>query len=71
MSRPNLSNAQIAWVIREVAGYIEKRRQTYRQRAVALDGNQRTALQPFFSAPTLDSARVVVLSREHVGNPLF
>jgi|SRR5215469_5052349 len=71
MSLQKLSDALIAWVIREVAAYIGKRRQAYRQHAVPLDGIQRTAMQPFFPALTLDSARIVVLSGKRVGNPLF
>ncbi len=62
MLLPKLSDAQIAWIIERVAGYIVGQRQTYRLRAVPLDRNQKTTMQPFFPESTLDSARVVVLA---------
>src|SRR5215469_632909 len=71
MPLPKLSDAQIVWVSRQVAGYIDTQRQTYRSRAVPLDRNQKTAVQSFFPAATLDSARVVVLAGERIGNPPF
>jgi hypothetical protein len=71
MSPPKLTDPQIAWVGRQVAGYIDTQRQTYRPRAVPLDRNQRTAVQSFFPAATLDLARVVVLAGERIGNPPF
>jgi hypothetical protein len=66
-----MSPPQIAWVSRQVAGYIDAQRQTYRPRAVPLDRNQKTAVQSFFPAATLDSARVVVLAGERIGNRRF
>jgi len=71
MPLPNISAAQIDWVIEQVATYIERQRQTYRLRAVLLDRNQKTTMHPFFSASTLESARVVVLAGERVNNPPF
>ncbi|SRR6266481_80456 len=71
MPLPNISAAQIDWVIEQVATYIERQRQTCRLRAVPLDRNQRTTMQPFFPASTLESARVVVLTGERVNNPPF
>lgn len=71
MPLPNISAAQISWVIQQVASYIDMRRQTYRRWAVPLDRNQKTIIQPFFPEPTLDSARVVVLAGERVSNPSF
>jgi hypothetical protein len=68
---PQLNEAQIAWIIQQVAEYIEQQRQTYRGRAVPLDGRQRSAMQSFFPSSTLDSARVVVLAGERVSNPPF
>ena len=70
MPLPKLDDSQIAWIIREVAGYIESQRQTYRQRAMPLERNQRTAMQSFFSVSCLDSTRVVV-SGHRVPNPSF
>jgi hypothetical protein len=71
MPLPKLSDAQIAWVTQQVATYIEQQRQTFVRRAVHLDPVQQGAMQPFFPGSTLDSARVVVLSGERVGNPTF
>src|SRR5205814_5742116 len=71
MPLPNISVAQIEWVIQQVAAYIEQHRQTYRLRAVPLDRNQSVVMQPFFSESTLGSARVVVLAGERVSNPPF
>jgi hypothetical protein len=71
MPMPKLRDAENAWIIQQVAAYIEQQRQTYRGRAVPLDGHQRSAMQPFFPASTLDSARVVVLARQRVSNPPF
>jgi hypothetical protein len=71
MSLPELRDAEIAWVIQQVAEYIGQQRQTYRGRAVPLDAHQRSAMQPFFPASALDSMRVVVLAGERVSNPPF
>jgi hypothetical protein len=71
MPLPNINAAQIDWVIEQVATYIERQRQTYRLRALALDRNQKTTMQSFFPASTLESARVVVLAGERVNNPPF
>ena len=71
MPVPVLSEEQIAQIIQQVAKYVEQQRQTYRRRAVPLDSHQRSAMRPFFPAPALDSARVVVLAGERVTNPPF
>jgi hypothetical protein len=71
MPLPKLSDAQIAWVVQQVAAYLGEQRDAYISRAVPLDSNQKGALQRFFPVSILDSARVVVLSRERVGNPPF
>jgi hypothetical protein len=71
MPLPNISDAQIEWVIQQVATYIERQRQTYRRTAVPLDQKQKTAMQSFFPPSILESARVVVLAGERVGNPPF
>jgi hypothetical protein len=71
MPLPNISAAQIEWVVKQVAAYIERQHQTYRRRAVPLDQKQKTVMQSFFPPSTLDTARVVVLAGERVGNPLF
>ena len=71
MPLPKLSDAQIAWVFEQVAAYINEQRDLYVRRAVPLDSVQKGALQSFFPGSTLDSARIVVLSHERVGNPPF
>lgn len=71
MPLPILSDEQIRWVTGEVALYIDRQRATYIGRAVHLNATQRTATQPFFSTSALDSARVLVLTGERVGNPPF
>jgi hypothetical protein len=68
---PKLGDVQVEWVIQQVAAYIDQQRQTYRRRALPLSQNQKAAMGPFFPAPTLESARVVVLARERVSNPPF
>jgi hypothetical protein len=71
MPLPKLGDAQIAWIIEQVAIYIEGQRQTYRFRAVPLDRNHKTVMQPFFPVSTLESARVTALAGERVSNPPF
>lgn len=71
MLLPKLDDSQIAWISKEVAGYIEAQRQTYRHKAISLDQNQGTAMQHFFPASCLNSAQVVVLSNHRVSNPPF
>ena len=70
MPFPNLDQSQLAWVTQQVAAYIDQHRQTFRGRAVPLEANQRTAMQPFFQAIALDSARLILLG-EHASNPPF
>ena len=69
MPLPKLRDAEIAWIIQQVAEYIGQQRQTYRERALPLDAHQRSAMQPFFPASALDSTRALVLSGERVSNP--
>jgi hypothetical protein len=71
MPLPKLGDEQAEWVVQQVAAYIGGQRQTYRDEAVALSQNQRTVMQLFFPASTLDSARVVVLAGQRVSNPTF
>jgi hypothetical protein len=71
MPLPNISAAQVEWVIQQVGAYIERQRQTYIRKAVPLDRNQKTTMQPFFPESTLDSARALVLAGERGGNPPF
>jgi hypothetical protein len=68
---PKLSDDQVEWVIQRVAAYIDQQRQTYRRRALPLSQNQKAAMNFFFPASTLETARVVVLAGERVSNPPF
>lgn len=71
MSLPELAEAQIAWVIRQVVTYIEEQQQAFRGRAVPLDQNQFVSMVPFFPASLLDSTRVLVLHTDRITNPWF
>ena len=71
MALPKLSDEQVALVIQQVAAYIGQQQQNYRTKALPLSQNQRTAMLTFFPASTLETARVVVLTGERVGNPPF
>jgi hypothetical protein len=71
MPLPELGDAQIAWVVQHVADYIDRQRKTHRDRSLPLNASQRATMQPFFPACTLDSAKVLVLNSERVGNPPF
>ena len=70
MPMPTLNEQQIAWVVAQVAEYIDRERRNFRQRAMPLSRNQRAAMQPFFPPSTLDQARVV-LAGQRVSNPPF
>lgn len=71
MTLPKLRDAQIAWVVQQVAAYIKQQRQTYRPKAVPLDRYQRSAMQPFFPMSVISATRHVVLAPERVSNPPF
>ena len=71
MPLPKLTDSQIAWFIQQVGAYIGEQRDIYVYRALPLDANQRAAMRSFFRAAILDSARILVLSEERVGNPPF
>ena len=71
MPVPTLVDAQIAWVAQLVAEYIDQQRQAFREKAVLLSANQVGAMQPFFPSSVLNSARLLVLTGDRVGNPPF
>lgn len=52
-----------------VEDYIASNRKKYAPQAAPLTDAQRSAMQPFFSAPVLDSARLCVLHGTRVSNP--
>ncbi|MGO8796045.1 MAG: hypothetical protein ACLQLC_14575 [Candidatus Sulfotelmatobacter sp.] len=68
---PRLAPDQIAEVAALVAKYIAAQRNKYALRAVPLSAQQKTAMADFFSGRLLESARVLVLRDERVGNPDF
>jgi hypothetical protein len=68
---PKLSDEQVQWVIQHVSAYIDRQRQTYGGRAVPLETTQLAIMRPFFPASSLNSARVVTLTAERIGNPPF
>src|ERR1700731_2052839 len=68
---PKLSDEQVEWFIQQVLVYIDRQRQTYRDRAVPLDTTKLAIMRPFFPASALNSTRVVTLAPERVGNPPF
>lgn len=71
MPLPKLGDAQITWVTRWVAKYIQYQRRNYGGRATLLNADQKRVMQAFFPRSTLDSSRVLVLSGERVRNPPF
>jgi hypothetical protein len=71
MPSPKLGDAEIVWIIHQVAEYVGQQRQTYRPAAVPLSLSQKNAMRPFFLEPALDSTRLVVLAGQRVNNPPF
>lgn len=71
MPLPKLGDDQLGWVVQQVAEYIDRQRQAFRDKAICLTRNQVAAMQPFFALSTLDSARLLVLTGDRVGNPPF
>src|SRR5229473_5431699 len=71
MPLPNLSDAQIAWVIQQVAAYIERQCRSFLRGAAPLSQNQKAVMRSFFPQSCLDAARTVVLRGNRVGNPPF
>jgi hypothetical protein len=71
MPLPKLGDAQIAWVIQQVAAYIERQRRSFLRGAAPLSQNQKAVMATFFPESTLNSARIVMLRGIRVGNPPF
>jgi hypothetical protein len=71
MLLPKLTAVQIAWVIQQVAAYIERQRRSFLRGAAPLSQNQRAVVASFFPESTLNSARIVMLRGIRVGNPPF
>jgi hypothetical protein len=69
MDLKNLSPAMVSQLASMVESYISDSRKKYAPQAVLLSEAQRAAMQPFFSATVLDSARLCVLHGTRVQNP--
>jgi hypothetical protein len=69
MDLKNLPPAMVSQLASMVESYIADSRSKYAPQAVPLTDAQRTAMQPFFSATVLDSARLCVLRDTRVPNP--
>jgi hypothetical protein len=69
MDLKNLPPAMVSQLVTMVEDYINSSRKQYAPQAVPLTDSQRTAMQPFFTASTLDEARLCVLHGTRVSNP--
>ena len=69
MDLKNLPPAMVSQLATMVEDYISSSRNKFAPQAVPLSGAQRTAMQPFFPVPVLDSARLCVLRGTRVPNP--
>jgi hypothetical protein len=69
MDLSKLSPAMIAQISSMVEDYITSSRKKYATQAEPLADAQRTAMQPYFPAEILDSARLCVLRGTRVPNP--
>lgn len=69
MDLKNLSPAMVSQLASMVESYISDSRKKYAAQATVLADAQRSAMQPFFSAEVLDSARLCVLRGTRVSNP--
>jgi hypothetical protein len=69
MDLKNLPPAMVSQLASMVESYISDSRKKYAAQATLLADAQRTAMQPFFSAAVLDSARLCVLHGTRVSNP--
>jgi hypothetical protein len=69
MDFKNLPPAMVSQLVSMVEDYITSSRKKYAPQAVPLTEAQRAAMQPFFSAAVLDSARLCVLRGTRVSNP--
>ena len=69
MDLKNLPPTMVSQLVSMVENYISDSRNKYAPEAVALSDAQRAAMQPFFPAEILDSARLCVLRGKRVPNP--
>jgi hypothetical protein len=69
MDLKNLPPAMVSQLANMVEDYITSSRKKYAPQAIPLTDAQRSAMQPFFSAAVLDSARLCILRGTRVSNP--
>jgi hypothetical protein len=69
MDLKNLPPAMVSQLATMVENYISSSREQYAPQAMPLTDAQRAAMQQFFSATVLDSARLCVLRGTRVPNP--
>ena len=69
MDLKNLPPAMVSQLVSMVEDYIDSSRKKYAPQALPLTEAQRAAMQPFFPATVLDSARLCVLHGTRVSNP--
>jgi hypothetical protein len=69
MDLKNLPPAMVSQLVSMVEDYVTSSRKKYAPQAVPLTDAQRTAMQPFLTASTLDAARLCVLHGTRVSNP--
>lgn len=69
MDLKNLPPAMVSQLASMVEDYVTSSRKKYAPQSVPLTDAQRSAMQPFFSAAVLDSARLCVLRDSRVPNP--
>jgi len=69
MDLSKLSPAMVSRLAATVEDYISSSREKYAPQSVPLSDAQRVAMQPFFPAAVLDSARLCVLRGTRVPNP--
>lgn len=69
MDLKNLPPAMVSQLAAVVEAYISSSKEKYAPQAVPLTDAQRAAMQPFFPAAVLDSARLCVLRGTRVPNP--
>jgi hypothetical protein len=68
---PQLTSAQIAHAIRQVACYLREQRQHYLPAAQPLSNQNKARMWPYFSSQVLDQVRVVELHGQRVPPPAF
>lgn len=62
MEPPKFTPDELASLVVEAVAWVEQQREKYRPAGLPLTASQRAELEPFFSAETLDSLRVVDVS---------